>query len=77
MVGFYYITRRTKSATELMRCILAARRVVVVVKKEQKGLQEEDILEVGRIWCGYFWSRYVVAVLESFKRRSNLLIKPR
>ena len=58
--------------------LVVARRLMVVVKKEEKGLQEEGLLEVfWRAWCGYFWSRYVVVVLESFKRRLNLLIKPR
>jgi hypothetical protein len=46
-------------------------------QETKKSLQEEGLLEVWRAWCGYFWSRYMVVVLESFKRRLNLPIKPR
>ena len=49
---------------DLMRCIFAARRVEVVVKKEEKGLPEGVLLAVWRVgrgscrgfcWCWVGW----------------------
>ena len=54
--------------------LIVARRVV---REEEQGLQGGDLLEVWVVGRGYFWSRYVVVVLKSFKRRLNLPIKPR
>ena len=46
---------------------LLLRRVVVVVREEEQGLQGGDLLEVWLVGRGSFWSRYVV-LLGSFKR---------